>query len=68
MITALTPKSYFPAYLFIVDRYSRMPKLRGLRRKRSRDVVEALKWYISKFGSGGDINLVSDVERIRADA
>ena len=45
-----------------------MPKLRVLRCKWSRDVAEALKWYISKFGSGGDINLVCDVECIRADA
>ena len=64
---SLTSDTTFYNYLFIVDAYSKIPKLYGMDKIKTEEVMDKLDMYQSRFGKIDQFGWW-DLERISADA
>ena len=63
----LTIDTHFSNYLLIVDAYSKIPKLYGMEKITTEEVMEKLDMFQSRFGKIDQFGWL-DLERISADA
>ena len=63
----LTSNTTFYSYLFIVDTYSKIPKIYGVEKIKTEEVIDMLDMFHSRFGKI-ETFLWWDFERISADA
>ena len=64
---ALTPDSYYPYSLFLVDAFSRLCQIYGLQTKSSEDVIQAIKKFTADHGLVNEFGY-GDVDKFKSDA
>jgi transposase InsO family protein len=64
---SLTPKSYFPAFLILVDAFSRFTRVIGMSKKSTKSVTAALSVFAAKHRLISSVKLWK-IEKIKGDA